>query len=262
MKRSKGASRPKPGHTDRTTVKFELKVGDETLHVSLKLPTTRTSPRRMLPVFQSVAHKLIDAGVAEATARGESVSCKAGCGACCRQSVPISLTEARHLAGLVDAMPEPRRSDVRARFADALTRLEAAGLLGELRKLDEMPAEWHAGLNARYLPLRIACPFLEDESCSIHPDRPVICREYLVTSSPEHCVDASPETVRRIPIAAHVSTDVVLLEYRGPAASRVPLVLALEWAEKHAHDEPAPRPPVEWLEHVFESHPGRAPAEP
>jgi Fe-S-cluster containining protein len=31
------------------------------------------------------------------------------------------------------------------------------------------------------------CPFLEDESCSIHPDRPLVCREYLVTSPAELC---------------------------------------------------------------------------
>jgi hypothetical protein len=34
----------------------------------------------------------------------------------------------------------------------------------------------------RYFLQGVACPFLEAESCGIHPDRPLACREYLVTS--------------------------------------------------------------------------------
>jgi Fe-S-cluster containining protein len=205
----------------------------------------------MLPVFQSLAHQVIDVAVAEATRRGESVSCKAGCGACCRQLVPISLTEARAIAALVAAMPEPRRSRVRVRFAKSSARLEAAGLLDELRKFDEMPPEWHRTIHSRYFPLGIPCPFLEDESCSIHAQRPIVCREYLVTSAPEHCAVATSANVRRVPLHGEVSTDIVLLEYRGPTASRVALVLALAWAETHRRDEPGPRPPVEWIEQVL-----------
>ena len=48
-------------------------------------------------------------------ARGEAISCKAGCGACCRQLVPVSETEAHHLRDVVEAMPEPRRAAVTAR---------------------------------------------------------------------------------------------------------------------------------------------------
>ncbi len=249
-KRAKAASSRRP--TGRTKVQFELMLGDEAVSLSLELPTAPTPARRMLPVFQTLTHEVIDAGVAEVTRRGETVSCRAGCGACCRQSVPISLTEARQLAALVEAMPEPRRSQIRARFADATARLEAAGMLDELRRLDAMPNEWHAALHPRYFALGIPCPFLEEESCSIHPDRPLICREYLVTSSPEHCAEATTQKVRRVPLHGQVSTDIVLLEYVGPTASRVVLVLALEWAREHEGDEPAPRPPIEWLSQVLE----------
>ncbi len=44
----------------------------------------------------------------------------------------------------------------------------------------------------RYFHLGIACPFLEDESCSIHADRPISCREYLVTSPAVNCADPKP----------------------------------------------------------------------
>ena len=111
---------------------------------------------------------------------GASISCRAGCGACCRQVVPITETEARHVRDLVEAMPEPRRQQIRERFAAGRQRLEDAGLLETFQHPTEIPDRVAAGME--YFRLGIACPFLEDESCSIHPDRPLSCREYLVAN--------------------------------------------------------------------------------
>src|SRR5208282_696625 len=44
----------------------------------------------------------------------------------------------------------------------------------------------------------------EEESCSIHPVRPLICRQYLVTSDPVHCAGPSHENISRVPLAADV----------------------------------------------------------
>jgi Fe-S-cluster containining protein len=243
------ASRDDAAPPKAVDVEFQLDLGVETVTVSLQLPTAPTPARRMLPVLQTLVHKVIDVAVKDAKKRGETVSCKAGCGACCRQIVPISLTEARRIAALVDGMAPPRRARVRERFTKATARLQAAGLLDDVRNLDDPLA-----LHPRYFPLGIACPFLEDESCSIHPDRPLICREYLVTSSAEHCADPTAGGIRRLPMYA-VSTDALRLEYRGRTASRIALVLALEWAEAHADDEPDPRPPLEWIEQLRETDP-------
>jgi Fe-S-cluster containining protein len=236
-------------------VEFQMDLGYEALTVSLQLPTAPTPARRMLPVLQTLAHQVIDAAVRESKKRGETISCKAGCGACCRQVVPISLTEARRIAALVEAMPPPRRARVRERFAKAVARLEAAGLLEDVRNFDETPNGTRSPLHPRYFPLGIACPFLEDESCSIHPDRPLICREYLVTSPAEHCADPKSGAIRRLPVRGSVSTDAVRLEYRGRSSSRIALVMALEWAEAHERDEPPPRPPVEWIEQLLGTDP-------
>ena len=51
-------------------------------------------------------------------------------------------------------------------------------------------------LNLEYWALKIACPFLENESCSIYKDRPIACREYLVVTDPKHCAEARPENVK------------------------------------------------------------------
>src|SRR5436305_2819221 len=93
--------------------------------------------------------------------------------------------------------------------------------------------------SARYFNLGIDCPFLEDESCSIHPDRPLSCREYLVTSPAEHCTAPTRDTIRRVPTPGFAMTAFAILDGPPPVGKGcrwVPLVLALEWAE--ANPEP------------------------
>jgi hypothetical protein len=112
-------------------------------------------------------------------------------------------------------------------------------------------------LNRRYMALSLPCPFLEDESCSIHPDRPVTCREYLVTLPAEHCADPSPEKVRRIPLRAHVSRALAEIDTHDGRGIWIPLVLSLDWSEAHRDDPVAQRPSAEWIDEVLRKMTGR-----
>src|SRR5262249_15943606 len=127
------------------------------------------------------------------------VSCKKGCGACCRQLVPVSQVEARYLRDLVEQLPEPRRSQIRARFDEARRLLAQSGLLDKLFHTDQWTEEEYNAVGRDYFQQGIPCPFLEEESCSIHPDRPITCREYLVTSPAGNCAQPTSGAVRTIP---------------------------------------------------------------
>lgn len=193
----------------------------------------------LLPAARAVSQKATEAGIAES---GRAVSCRAGCGACCRQLIVIPLVEAQALAKLVAALPAERQAIVRARFDAALARLEHAGLLGPAsggRKLIARdcgsPQATRDDLARRYFALKIACPFLEDELCSIHPDRPLVCREHHVSSPAENCARLYELGVDRIEPAARVgealaaATDAVAGDYGW----MIPLALSLEWAENN-----------------------------
>ena len=54
-------------------------------------------------VRQLIEQGLVNAVVAAAEA-GKAISCRKGCGACCRQLVPISRTEAERLLSTVAAL--------------------------------------------------------------------------------------------------------------------------------------------------------------
>jgi Fe-S-cluster containining protein len=237
---------------DKVKLEFELQMGEEGVRVSLAVPAGPLSARRMLPIFQGLTGQVVEVAVTNVTKSGETVSCKAGCAACCRQLVPISWTEARQLRALVDAMPEPRRSEVRARFADAVDRLDAAGLLAEVRSFDALPEKQFLTVHPRYLALGIACPFLVDESCSIYAHRPLICREYLVTSPAELCFEAASPQAKRVRLPTFTSLAVASLEGGGPSDSRLALVMLLEWTDAHAGVAEVLRPATEWIEELLQ----------
>ena len=163
--------------TSRSTV-LSLKVGGEDLKIAVETKSGSTKPIRMLPVFRSVCGTIVDWTVARIEREGRSISCKAGCGACCRQMVPISKTEARRLAEVVAEMPDERRRQVEERFADAVEHFGSVGLLEATTASQPPIGSAYKDLGLRYFEQGIACPFLEDESCSIHRERPLVCREY------------------------------------------------------------------------------------
>ena len=233
-------------------LEFDFAVGEATFHVAAELPIAPVRARRVLPVFQGMADQIVGAAAAAAEAGGAKVSCKAGCGACCRQVVPISGAEVRRLRELVGAMAEPRRSVVRARFAEALGRLKEAGILEIARDPGVLPDEQDAAFARRYMQLAIPCPFLEDESCSIHADCPAICREYLVTSPAERCSDPQPGQVQPVLMAARISRGLVAMESKGERPVLVPMVTALEWAERNERSEPPARPAMDWITVVMQ----------
>ena len=63
-------------------------------------------PSTQLRVDEPPVGTVVGVAVEDAVAEGETISCKKGCGACCRQLVPISQVEARRIRDLVEAMPE------------------------------------------------------------------------------------------------------------------------------------------------------------
>ncbi len=235
-----------------------LNIGGLQLQLQMRVPETPIHPKRMLPILQQMTNSFVDLGVQADQEQGYSVSCKAGCGACCRQLVPISEIEARMLSELVDAMPEPRQTEIRKRFEDAKQKLEEVEMLEPLRDPNRFTDKTIRDMGIAYFHIGIPCPFLEEESCSIHPDRPLSCREYLVTSPPENCARPTADSVRQIEIPAKVSNAVIRLSDQGTSRfiPYVPMILALDWVNEH-EDKMTPRSGPDILKQVFENLSGQ-----
>jgi Fe-S-cluster containining protein len=238
-----------------TTLTLRFTLDGQPVEMDIRVPAEPVRPSEMIRVFQALTDVFVESAIRTVKAAGRSISCRAHCGACCRQLVAITETDAHHIKRFVDALPQPRRDEILARFAAARQRLEEAGLLDEVRNTRPSTTAAALPLIKRYFDLQIPCPFLEEESCSIYADRPVVCREYLVCSPAENCQNPMPGNIEGVKIPALVSAALSLLGHpttSPPSSVRpwVPFILALEWAN-HNPDTTPPRPGPEILKEFF-----------
>lgn len=216
---------------------FSLRIGGASLQASIQLPVGQTTLTELLPVIQGLENLIVDRASEEVTRAGHPISCRAGCAACCRQMVPVSLFEAEALIQWMRTLPEERRAELELRFHRALLALRDAGVIDKI--LDQ---EWAleegktTQLAIDYFHAFVACPFLEGENCSIHPFRPLSCREYLVTSPPALCQDPSIHDVSGLRLPLKLSRALYAFGQRMEQDTRgwIPLVFLLAWAKSEA----------------------------
>jgi Fe-S-cluster containining protein len=218
--------------------RLALRLGGERHEIEAEVPEGPARLSDMLPAIRAITEAVVKASVDAASQAGGSVSCRAGCGACCRQPVPIAECEAQALRRLVAEMPEARRRTIEARFAEAAERLRARGQLDRMLAMPKVvDRDERQALGLEYFRLGIACPFLEEESCSIHPDRPLACREYLVTSPAGRCAEPEAGRIEMVPVPVSTAGTLARLgDDGGWAGPRMQLMIA---ALGHAGPEPS-----------------------
>ena len=218
-------------------IELVLRIDGEPLPVSAPQPPAHGRLDELLPAMQAIDNAAIGHAIRKAEAAGKQVTCAKGCSACCRaQPVPVTPPEAHALLLLVEAMPAARRREVEARFADRVARLREAGLAdGFLHRDPALDADGARTLARDYFALGLVCPFLQDDACSIHPQRPFVCRQYLVTSDPALCADPFANPVDVVPMPLQAATAMLSAASQAMAIPQhtVPLVLALEHARTH-----------------------------
>jgi Fe-S-cluster containining protein len=196
-----------------------------------------TGPMRLSGLVR-IAYEVTNALVARAVqveeAAGRRISCCAGCGACCRHMVPVSPPEAFALADLLDRLTPARRRVVVQRFARIVETLQAQAMIDELLA-PRISGEASLPIARRYFALGMACPFLEDESCSIHGDRPVVCRDFNVTSPAEWCRAPYEHDIAKVamplPLAAPLAR--LTAAVGGIEPCLIPLTLVPHWVARH-----------------------------
>jgi Fe-S-cluster containining protein len=218
-------------------VQVRIRVDGQAVQVQGSLPAPKARMDHLLPMMRELDDRVIDIAVAGARNRNEHVSCSKGCSACCRaQPVPVTPPEAYALLLLVERLPEPRQSHVRAVFAHNVATLRQRGLAHIYLDTERTQDAAKATATARaYFALGLVCPFLESDACGIYDERPFVCRQYLVTSQTALCSDPFNAPVRPIRMSlrpASAMLEVVAANSAAPPLT-VPLALALEYAQLH-----------------------------
>ena len=212
---------------------FALPVAGVFLRGTVQVPAGRTTLTQLLPIIQNFENAIVGRVAEEAERNGTPIRCKAGCGACCRQMVPLNLFEAEALTDWMQSLPEEQQAALAARFHRALSALRDAGVIDKILATEHVIEEGPtAQLAVDYFHAGVSCPFLENESCSIHPIRPLACREYLVVSPPELCQDPSVNDVTgvRLPLKLSRVLHTFAQEIAQDPRGWIPLVFLLAWA--------------------------------
>ncbi len=169
----------------------------------LPVPIAANRADDLLPAARVLVDAISNAFIADPTV---GVSCAAACTACCHHPVPVTPAEVRSIVDAIERLPTRRREDIEQRIAETAAGLADAGLSAAgFADVSSDGAARHR-LATRYFGLGVACPLLHDGVCSIRDDRPLVCREYLVTSDPRHCAEPGQgrEQVVRIRSDANV----------------------------------------------------------
>jgi Fe-S-cluster containining protein len=223
--------------TERFDLSLTTPAGN--LAVPVDIPTGFVPVTAIVPALRRIGECAMALEEQEAARSGALVSCREGCAACCRMLVPVSPPEAHALREMIERLPEDRKGAVLGRVEETRRRLADAGLLDTLTAVAETDHQWSdeemEPLNRAYYALRMPCPFLEDERCSIYADRPAACRELLVTSPAELCQDLVHNAVRALPVPLRIGTVLSLLwsQAAGGPLRFIPLPLAWDWAGRH-----------------------------
>jgi Fe-S-cluster containining protein len=256
----------KPG-SDVISANLRMMVGPLRVETRLEVSPRPIKPQQALPTLMRLVNAVVEETEKEVERKGLRVSCAKSCGACCRQLVPVSDVEAHHLRAVVDAMPPARRKVIEDRFAAASRRLDEAGLKDYLMAPTRQTADEATAFGLKYYELDLACPFLEYESCSIHPDRPLVCREYLVTSPAANCARLAEGEIDPVEVPKMSALARTLTDPAGQQSTRwAALSLALEWVAGHPEHFPLKSGP-EWVDAFLKavstiSRPDSVPAPP
>lgn len=102
----------------------------------------------------------------------ERIHCGRGCSMCCSQMFSISTIEAAYISKAIKAMPDAERERLRAAAREYVDRARtltgAAESTGEEQSITPRPG------------LRLPCPALHNDACTIYDTRPIICRKWGV----------------------------------------------------------------------------------
>ena len=227
---------------DKSVERFEVSLNTPAglLTMPVEVPTGFVPVTAIVPLMRRLSEQAQALEERMSIASGHPISCRMGCAACCRMLVPVSAPEAFALKDMIQALPDARRARLMNKLSEARARVEQAGLLARLTDVAEttqpLTDEEMEPVNREYYALRMPCPFLENETCSIYEDRPAACRELLVTTPAELCQDMVKNEVQALAVPVRISTVLGALwsELVGGPTRLIPLPIALDWAERHS----------------------------
>ncbi len=238
------------------TLGFELDILGEPVPFDLEVADRSARLADIAPLAQTVSTRLCMATLDRLRTKGSCVPCRKGCSACCSYLVPLSVPETFRIAEELRAMPaDESRPLMQSSLDTARTILERMPSDFEVDESatandgirSKQLGDWYAGLG-------LACPFLSDGLCVPYEQRPIACREHMVTSPETSCDIAGndePDAVK-MPVSVLECLGQLTAELEDREVEAVMLPLALPWTQENVERSRRTWPAVDVVERFVE----------
>ena len=226
-------------HCDAKVVILDLDVLDEKIHFRIGVGQGRARLADIVPLARTISTKITEVVLKNIYSKGYQIPCYKGCSACCNRClVPLSVPEAFRLNEDIKKAPVLKRESI---WRDCLNASRHILLHKPPKKIvhrstedsSNKPADINL-ISSWYTSFNLACPFLQQDVCTIYEQRPLACREHYIIGSAEGCSEEhSSAEVLEMPIQMPNALSQLASELEGTGEEALILPLALVWCKQN-----------------------------
>jgi len=169
-------------------ISFELEIAGKTIPFDINVTTEKATLADIVPLARKLASKLAITVRESIKEKGQSVPCRKGCCACCNSLIPMSVPEVFRMSEELLLMPtETSNRILRDCIHTAEKILEKSRRTDCLKDFSKNGKPRISQINKWYGELKLTCPFLSEGLCILYEQRPLACREHIVTGTSNPC---------------------------------------------------------------------------
>jgi Fe-S-cluster containining protein len=220
---------PDNGHVDLIEVKLD--IFGKSLRICIGAENKSAKLSDLVPLARLLSTKIISITRQHITNNGDIIACRPCCSQCCRHLVPLAIPEVMAMAQSERAFPE----ESCLLTARSILELTPKHFIEEFTKTESKICAKLKDISDWYSQINLPCPFLLNRLCTIYEQRPIACREHLVTGSASKCKANSTNQAQpvQIPISILEALAQLTSELEQTTIEAIILPFAVVWCREN-----------------------------
>jgi Fe-S-cluster containining protein len=236
-------------------IDFELDIAGKKIPFHINVTAKNATLADIVPLARKISTKLAAVFTADLVEKGYSIPCCKGCCACCSSLIPLSVPEAFRLREELLAMPNDVSNQImRSCINTAEKILDKAQRTAQMEGFSKNGKPRISQINKWYGELKLPCPFLSESLCTLYEQRPLACREHIVTGSSASCQIKSKcrPNVAIMPVSVLEALGQLTSELEQTEVGAIMLPLSFAWAQDNIERAKRKWPAAEMVKRFVE----------
>jgi len=215
-------------------IEFEIDILGKAVCFRIGVADKQARLPDIVPLARTISTKLALAVLDSLRKNGQSVPCRKGCSACCNYLIPLSVPEVFRLREeLLETPADYSRQILQSCLGRAERLLDNKPPIFSLKNSSKSARAQISRIGKWYGGLKLTCPFLSDGLCTLYEQRPIACREHIVTNSAVLCQNGhrGEPNVVPIPVSILDALGQLTAELEQSDIEAIILPLAFAWAQ-------------------------------